>query len=48
LNASSYGSDTVKDNQAAFSSPEAIKAIAIYDETLRQAGPVGVKGCTTY
>ena len=38
----SYGGHMVKDNQAAFASPEAIAAVAIYGETLRQAGPIGV------
>jgi multiple sugar transport system substrate-binding protein len=38
----SYGGHMVKDNRAAFASPEAIAAIAIYGETLKQAGPVGV------
>src|SRR6266403_2729300 len=38
----SYGGHMVKDNKAAFASPEAIAAVAIYGETLRRAGPVGV------
>jgi multiple sugar transport system substrate-binding protein len=38
----SYGGHMVKDNKAAFASPEAIAAVAIYGETLRQAGPAGV------
>jgi multiple sugar transport system substrate-binding protein len=38
----SYGGHMVKDNKAAFASPEAIAAIAMYGETLSQAGPVGV------
>jgi multiple sugar transport system substrate-binding protein len=38
----SYGGAMVEDNKAAFASPEAIAAIAIYGEVLRQAGPVGV------
>jgi multiple sugar transport system substrate-binding protein len=38
----SYGGHMVKDNKAAFASPEAIAAVAIYGETLRQAGPIGV------
>src|SRR6266576_4277185 len=32
----SYGGHMVKDNKAAFASPEAIAAVAIYGETLRQ------------
>jgi multiple sugar transport system substrate-binding protein len=38
----SYGGDMVKDNKAAFDSPEAIEAVAKFGETLSQAGPVGV------
>ena len=38
----SYGGHMVKDNKAAFDSPEAIAAIAMFGETLGQAGPVGV------
>jgi multiple sugar transport system substrate-binding protein len=38
----SYGGYMVRDNKAAFASPEAIAAIAMYGEILRQAGPVGV------
>jgi multiple sugar transport system substrate-binding protein len=38
----SYGGHMVKDNEAAFASPEAISAVAMYGETLSQAGPVGV------
>jgi multiple sugar transport system substrate-binding protein len=38
----SYGGHMVKDNKAAFASPEAISAVAMYGETLSQAGPVGV------
>src|SRR5207248_1885542 len=38
----SYGGHMVKGNKAAFASPEAIAAVAIYGETLRQAGPIGV------
>jgi multiple sugar transport system substrate-binding protein len=38
----SYGGHMVKDNKAAFASPEAIEAVAMYGETLSQAGPVGV------
>jgi multiple sugar transport system substrate-binding protein len=38
----SYGGAMVKDNKAAFASPEAIAAIAMYAQMLSQAGPVGV------
>ena len=38
----SYGGDMVKDNQAAFATPEAIAAVAMYGQILSQAGPVGV------
>lgn len=38
----SYGGHMVNDNKAAFDTPEAIAAVAIYGETLSQAGPVGV------
>jgi multiple sugar transport system substrate-binding protein len=38
----SYGGAMVKDNKAAFASPEAISAVAMYAETLSQAGPVGI------
>jgi multiple sugar transport system substrate-binding protein len=38
----SHGGHMVKDNKAAFDSPEAIEAVAMYGETLSQAGPVGV------
>jgi multiple sugar transport system substrate-binding protein len=38
----SYGGAMVKDNKAAFASPEAIAAIEMYGQLLRQAGPVGV------
>jgi multiple sugar transport system substrate-binding protein len=38
----SYGGHMVKDNKAAFNTPEAIAAVAMYGETLSQAGPVGV------
>ena len=44
----SYGGHMVKDNKAAFDSPEAIAAVAMYGETLRQAGPVGVGGYEWY
>jgi multiple sugar transport system substrate-binding protein len=38
----SYGGAMVKDNKAAFASPEAIAAIEMYGQILSQAGPVGV------
>jgi multiple sugar transport system substrate-binding protein len=38
----SYGGDMVKDNKAAFASPEGIAAIDMYGRLLSQAGPVGV------
>jgi multiple sugar transport system substrate-binding protein len=38
----SYGGDMVKDNEAAFASPQAIAAVAMYGQVLSQAGPVGV------
>ena len=38
----SYGGAMVKDNLAAFASPEAIAAVAMYGQVLSQAGPVGV------
>src|SRR5260370_16876005 len=38
----SYGGHMVKDNKAAFASPEAIAAVAMYGQILSQAGPVGV------
>jgi multiple sugar transport system substrate-binding protein len=38
----SYGGDMVKDNKAAFASPEAIAAVDMYAQLLSQAGPVGV------
>jgi multiple sugar transport system substrate-binding protein len=38
----SYGGAMVKDNSAAFASPEAIEAIAMYGRLLSEAGPVGV------
>jgi len=38
----SYGGHMVKDNKAAFASPEAIEAVAMYGAMLSQAGPVGV------
>jgi multiple sugar transport system substrate-binding protein len=38
----SYGGAMVKDNRAAFASPEAIAAVEMYGQLLSQAGPVGV------
>ena len=38
----SYGGHMVKDNKAAFATPEAIAAVAMYGQILSQAGPVGV------
>ena len=38
----SYGGDMVKDNKAAFASPEAIAAVDMYGRLLSQGGPVGV------
>jgi multiple sugar transport system substrate-binding protein len=38
----SYGGTMVKDNRAAFDSPEAIAAIDMYGRLLREAGPPGV------
>src|SRR6266478_3662084 len=38
----SYGGAMVKDNKAAFASPEAIAAVEMYGLLLSQAGPVGV------
>jgi multiple sugar transport system substrate-binding protein len=38
----SYGGDMVKDNKAAFASPEAIAAIDMYGRLLSQAGPAAV------
>jgi multiple sugar transport system substrate-binding protein len=38
----SYGGAMVKDNMAAFDSPEAIAAIEMYGQLLNQAGPIGV------
>jgi len=38
----SYGGDMVKDNKAAFASPEGIAAIDMYGRLLSRAGPVGV------
>src|SRR6266403_1012130 len=38
----SYGGHMIKDGKAAFASPEAIAAVEMYGQLLRQAGPVGV------
>jgi multiple sugar transport system substrate-binding protein len=38
----SYGGSMVRDNMAAFATPEAIEAIAMYGQMLSRAGPVGV------
>lgn len=38
----SYGGAMVKDNKAAFASPEAIAAVEMYGQMLSQAGPVGI------
>jgi multiple sugar transport system substrate-binding protein len=38
----SHGGDLVKDGKAAFDSPEAIAAMDIYGQLLREAGPIGV------
>ena len=44
----SYGADMVKDNRAAFASPEAIAAIEMYAQLLSQAGPAGIGGYEWY
>jgi multiple sugar transport system substrate-binding protein len=44
----SYGGDMVKDNKAAFASPEAIAAIAMFGRLLSQAGSRGVSGYEWY
>jgi multiple sugar transport system substrate-binding protein len=44
----SHGGDMVKDNRAAFASPEAIAAIEMYGRLLSQAGPGGVSGYEWY
>jgi multiple sugar transport system substrate-binding protein len=44
----SYGGHMVRDNRAAFASPEAIAAIEIYGQLLGQAGPGGVSGYEWY
>jgi multiple sugar transport system substrate-binding protein len=38
----SYGGHMVKDNNAAFASPEAIAAVEMYGQLLSKAGPVGI------
>jgi multiple sugar transport system substrate-binding protein len=38
----SFGGAMVKDNKAAFASPEAIAAVAMYGQTLSQAGPANI------
>jgi multiple sugar transport system substrate-binding protein len=38
----SHGGVMVKDNKAVFDSPEAVAAIDMYGQLLRQAGPIGV------
>jgi len=38
----SYGGAMIKDNKAAFASPEAIAAVEMYAQLLSQAGPVGI------
>ncbi|TYO60940.1 extracellular solute-binding protein [Bradyrhizobium hipponense] len=38
----SYGGAMIKNNMAAFASPEAIAAIDMYGRLLREAGPIGV------
>ena len=44
----SYGGDMVKDNKAAFASPEAIAAVEMYGRLLSQAAPRGVSGYEWY
>jgi len=44
----SYGGDMVKDNKAAFASPEAIAAIDMFGRLLNQAGSRGVSGYEWY
>src|SRR6266446_2247553 len=38
----SYGGHMVKDNQAAFASPEVVASVDMYGQLLREAGPVGI------
>ena len=44
----SYGGAMVSENKAVFASPEAIAAIEMYGQLLRQAGPGGVSGYEWY
>ena len=44
----SYGGDMIKDNKAAFASPEAIAAIEMFGRLLSQAGSRGVSGYEWY
>lgn len=44
----SYGGAMVSENKAVFASPEAIAAIEMYGQLLRQAGPRGVGGYEWY
>jgi multiple sugar transport system substrate-binding protein len=44
----SYGGDMIKDNKAAFASPEAIAAIAMFGRLLSQAGSRSVSGYEWY
>ena len=44
----SYGGHMVKDNRAAFASPEAIAAVEMFGQLLSQAGPAGVSGYEWY
>ncbi|MBR0800973.1 extracellular solute-binding protein [Bradyrhizobium jicamae] len=44
----SYGGAMIRDNKAAFAGPEAIAAVEIYAQLLRQAGPAGIGGYEWY
>jgi multiple sugar transport system substrate-binding protein len=44
----SYGGAMIKDNKAAFASPEAIAAVEMYGQLLSKAGPVGVSNYEWY
>jgi len=44
----SYGGDMVKDDKAAFASPEAIAAVEMYAKLLSKAGPAGIGGYEWY
>ena len=44
----SYGGAMVKDNKAAFASPEGIAAVEMYGQLLSQAGPAGVHSYEWY